>query len=152
MERLSAEELGRLFEGHTRFVSRLAQHAEPLVIARQLLRQLPEEEILEALNAHPRIGERTGSTMSAGEQGTEEDSSVFRELAALNRRYEEKFGFRFVVFVNRRPRLEILKVLRAHLSRTRDEELSTAIDDLVSIAEDRYRRGWPAVDSQGKTS
>ena len=102
---------------------------------------MAEDEIREALNAHPRIGERTGSIRSAVEQGTEDDPEVLRELARLNRLYEEKFGFRFIVFVNRRPRWEILNVLRQRLNRSRDEELATAIDELVSTAEDRCRRG-----------
>lgn len=152
MKRLSADELARLFEGPTRFIRRLAQHTDPLAVARQILQRLPEEEIVEALNAHPRIGEPAGSPQSAREQGIGEDPEVLRELVQLNRRYEEKFGFRFVVFVNRRSRAEILKVLKQRLERTREEELETAIDDLVSIAEDRYHRGWSAVDSQGKTS
>jgi len=78
---------------------------------------------------------------SADEQGAEEDLAVLSELVRLNQAYEERFGFRFVVFVNRRPRSEILKVLQQRLNRTRDQELSTAINDLVGIAEDRYRRG-----------
>lgn len=78
---------------------------------------------------------------AADEQGTEEDLAVLSELVRLNQAYEERFGFRFVVFVNRRPRSEILKVLQQRLNRTRDEELSTAINDLVGIAEDRYQHG-----------
>lgn len=78
---------------------------------------------------------------SADEQGADEDPAVLSELVRLNQAYEERFGFRFVVFVNRRPRSEILKVLQQRLNRTRDEELSTAINDLVGIAEDRYRHG-----------
>ncbi|MBI2201016.1 MAG: LLM class flavin-dependent oxidoreductase [Armatimonadetes bacterium] len=99
------------------------------------------DEMLEAINVHPRVGEGTGSSQSKREQGSEKDPEVLEELDRLNRLYEEQFGFRFVVFVNRRPRSEILKVLRQRLQRTREEELATAIDDLVSIAEDRYRRG-----------
>lgn len=139
--KLTVEELAGLFEGKTRFVVRLAQSERPLTVAREVLRGLPEDELFEALNAHPRIGERTGSVLSASEQGTEADHVVLDELARLNRAYEEKFGFRFVVFVNRRSRSAILEVLRERLHRTRDEEIQTAIDELVSIAEDRYRHG-----------
>jgi 2-oxo-4-hydroxy-4-carboxy--5-ureidoimidazoline (OHCU) decarboxylase len=138
---LTANELGVLFEGQTRFVVRLARHENPLVAAREVLREISEEELVEALNAHPRIGERSASARSAREQGAEEDPLVLRELARLNRAYEEKFGFRFIVFVNRRSRSEILKVLQQRLSRTRQEELDAAIADLVRIAEDRYRNG-----------
>ena len=52
----------------------------------------------------------------------------------------ERFGFRFVVFVNRRPKSEIVPILRERLERTRDEELDTAVQELVAIAEDRWRR------------
>lgn len=105
------------------------------------MREIPEDELVEALNAHSRIGGRLASMRSADEQGAEEDPAVLSELVRLNQVYEERFGFRFVVFVNRRPRSEILKVLQQRLNRTRDQELSTAINDLVGIAEDRYRRG-----------
>jgi 2-oxo-4-hydroxy-4-carboxy-5-ureidoimidazoline decarboxylase len=66
---------------------------------------------------------------------------VLAKLAELNRAYEEKFGFRFVVFVNRRPRSAIIPILRERLERSREEELETALDELVAIAEDRWRRG-----------
>ena len=62
------------------------------------------------------------------------------ELDELNRDYEERFGFRFVVFVNGRPKRELVPVLRARMARTREEELATAIDELCAIAEDRWRR------------
>ena len=66
---------------------------------------------------------------------------MLAELAELNRRYEERFGFRFVVFVDRRPKAEIVPILRERLERTRDEELDTALSELVAIARDRWRRG-----------
>jgi len=65
---------------------------------------------------------------------------VLAELAYLNQVYEEKFGFRFVVFVNRRSRAELLPVLQERLARTREEELETGLEELVRIAEDRWRR------------
>ena len=63
------------------------------------------------------------------------------DLVYLNQVYEEKFGFRFVVFVDRRPKAEILEVLRRRLERTREEELETALTELVAIARDRWSRG-----------
>ena len=38
------------------------------------------------------------------------------------------------------PKEEILDVLRERLERTREEELDTALTELVAIAEDRWRR------------
>jgi 2-oxo-4-hydroxy-4-carboxy--5-ureidoimidazoline (OHCU) decarboxylase len=130
---LTVEELAELFSGRTRFVERLAREEDPLGRARAVARALSEEEKAEALAAHPRIGET-----SPEQHG--DDPAVLAELAELNRAYEEQFGFRFVVFVNRRSRAEILPVLRDRLACTREQELETGLDQLVAIAEDRWRR------------
>ena len=140
MARLTVDELATLFEGRTRFVTRLADYDDPMPHARAVLRSLSDAEVVEALNAHPRIGSHGLSATSAAEQGGEDDPAVFEQLAHLNRAYEEKFGFRFVVFVNRRPRSQILSVLRERYARTREQELATAVEELVAIAEDRYRK------------
>jgi len=138
---LTADELAELFEGCTRFVDRLAAEQNPLVRARTLVRELPAGEKREILDAHPAIGQRTGlSKRSATEQGTDADPAVLAELERLNAEYEARHGFRFVVFVNRRPKAEILEVLRARIDRSTGAELETALDELVSIAEDRWRR------------
>jgi 2-oxo-4-hydroxy-4-carboxy--5-ureidoimidazoline (OHCU) decarboxylase len=136
---LSEAELAELFEGRTRLVEELAKRDDPLGEARAVVAQLSEADKLEALNAHPAIGAKKLSARSAAEQGDDADPVVLTELAYLNQVYEEKFGFRFVVFVNRRPKAEILDVLRSRLERTREEELDTAVEELVAIAEDRWR-------------
>ena len=138
---LTREELSELFEGDTALVRRLAETEYPLANAQYVIAGLTEAEKLEALNAHPAIGQRKGlSARSAAEQGADADPAVLQELGRLNAEYEAKFGFRFVVFVNRRPKAEILEVLRNRINRTRDEELDTAVGELVGIAEDRWRR------------
>lgn len=134
--KLSAEQLALLFEGRTRFVERLAELDDPLAQARLVARSLTLAEQKELLDAHPAIGAKTLSARSAAEQGEDE----VPELDELNRRYEERFGFRFVVFVNGRPKRELVPVLRRRLERSPAEELATALDELVAIAEDRWRR------------
>jgi 2-oxo-4-hydroxy-4-carboxy--5-ureidoimidazoline (OHCU) decarboxylase len=136
---LTADELAELFEGRTRFVERLAELDDPLGRAREVAAGLPDEEKREILDAHPAIGARPASERSRREQGTDDDPAVLAELARLNAEYEQRFGFRFVVFVNRRPRREIVPILRERMQRTREEELATAVDELVSIAIDRWR-------------
>jgi 2-oxo-4-hydroxy-4-carboxy--5-ureidoimidazoline (OHCU) decarboxylase len=137
---LNVEQLAELFEGHTRFVELLAKREHPLDAAPEVVAELDEAEQLEALNAHPAIGAGGLSARSAAEQGAGVEPAVATELAYLNQVYEEKFGFRFVVFVNRRPKAEILWVLRARLERSREEELETALSELVAIARDRWER------------
>jgi 2-oxo-4-hydroxy-4-carboxy--5-ureidoimidazoline (OHCU) decarboxylase len=138
---LTEDELAELFEGDTALVRKLAALDDPLGSAREVIATLSEGEKLEALNAHPAIGARAGlSARSAAEQGADADPGTLAELARLNTEYEQRFGFRFVVFVNRRPKAEILEVLRGRIDRSRDEELDTAVEELVAIAEDRWRR------------
>jgi len=141
---LTVAELEELFEGRTVLVERLAGLEDPLERANEVLAELSEEEKIEALNAHPAIGARTGlSERSAAEQGNDAEAAVLTELAYQNQVYEEKFGFRFVVFVDRRPKVEILDVLRDRLARSREEELDTAGRELVAIARARWeQQGW----------
>jgi 2-oxo-4-hydroxy-4-carboxy--5-ureidoimidazoline (OHCU) decarboxylase len=138
---LTADELAALFEGRSPLVDLLAAREDPLGVAREVARTLGEAEQREVLAAHPPIGASRLSARSAAEQGAEDDPAVLAELARLNRDYEQRFGFRFVVFVNRRPRSAIVPVLRERLGRSRDEELETALDELVAIAIDRWQRG-----------
>jgi len=138
---LSENELAELFEGHTRVVAQLAELEDPLGQARKVLADAPEDEQIEALGTHPRIGQRVNiSEQAALEQGSDEDPVLLAALVKLNKSYEQKYGFRFVVFVDGRPRAEILSVLRQRLQNSRDEELAAGLDDLVAIALDRWRK------------
>jgi len=115
-------------------------YASPAALAAALREAVPtltDEEKIATLNAHPRIGEdaRRLSARSLKEQGAE----VIPELARLNNEYERRFGFRFVIFVNRRPKSEIVEVLRQRLTRSRDEEMRAGLQAIIDIAEDRLR-------------
>jgi 2-oxo-4-hydroxy-4-carboxy--5-ureidoimidazoline (OHCU) decarboxylase len=137
---LTIEQLAELFEGNTPLAERLAALDDPLGQAREVARSLSADEQKAVLDAHPAIGARAGlSARSRAEQGTDDDPEALGELAELNGLYEARFGFRFVVFVNGRPRHEIVPILRARLERTRGEELETGVDELVQIAIDRWR-------------
>ena len=137
---LTADQLAELFEGRTRLVEKLAEHNDPLASAHEVIAELSQDEKLEALNAHPAIGAKKLSARSAAEQGEDDDPETLAELGRLNAEYEERFGFRFVVFVNHRPKSEIVPILRERLERSREQELDTAVQELVAIAEDRWRR------------
>lgn len=62
------------------------------------------------------------------------------ELAMLNELYQQRFGFRYVVFVAGRPRDEIVPLLEHALVSDREVELRRAVDDAIFIAGDRLRR------------
>ena len=105
---------------------------------RAVLPELTEAERVATLNAHPRIGEDKSrlSSRSLEEQGGDQ----LPELARLNAEYERRFGFRFVVFVNKRPKAAIVEVLRTRLRRSRDDEMDEGLQAIVDIAADRLSR------------
>ena len=143
--------LGRLFERAGPLLDRLRRegtladgHAI-LARASQVLGTLTEAEQIAVINAHPRIGERPDkvSAESFREQGYDRDTTppeVLLRLATLNEEYEQKFGFRFVVFVNHRSKEAIVPLLESRLRGTRDEERHTALREILAIAEDRLKR------------
>jgi 2-oxo-4-hydroxy-4-carboxy--5-ureidoimidazoline (OHCU) decarboxylase len=116
--------------------------AQLIAQMRDALPTLTDEEKVATLNAHPRIGEDPErlSTRSLKEQGADRlPADQIPELGRLNAEYERRFGFRFVVFVNRRSKADVVKVLQARLRRTREEELQEGLRAIVAIAEDRLR-------------
>jgi hypothetical protein len=129
---LSAAELEELFSGPSMLVQVLAETEDPLSRAEEIALGLDEADKVEALAGHARIGEPSPEQHGG-------DPAVLTELAYLNQVYEEKFGFRFVIFVAGRSRHEVLDVLRDRIGNTREEELETGMRDLVAIAQDRWR-------------
>ena len=130
-----------LFEGWTPLARRLLAEgpyvSDATMIARayQLLGELSEGEKVATVDAHPRIGEDPArlSRLSLAEQGADR----LPELDRLNAEYESRFGFRFVVFVNGRPKSEIVEVLKERLGNDRNQELETGLRAVVDIAASR---------------
>jgi OHCU decarboxylase len=153
-----ADALRPLFEAAGPLASALhaerpfASYAALIERAESVAGRLTTAEQVEVVSAHPRIGEPADavsaqSALSYREQGyaneavlpPDEVQRVYAALADLNRAYEQRFGFRFVVFVNGRPKAEIVKVLEERLPNPPDVELQTALQAMFSIARDRYR-------------
>lgn len=149
----AAHLLGPLFEDAPRFLARLVagrpfgDDAGMITAARDLARTIPEDEQIELLDAHPRIGADPASVsaMSHAEQGYDVDAPrrepwIAEELEALNDAYERIFGFRFVIFVAGRPRSAIVPLLETALREEREAELRRGLDDVVYIAADRLAK------------
>jgi 2-oxo-4-hydroxy-4-carboxy--5-ureidoimidazoline (OHCU) decarboxylase len=137
------------FEGAPRFLARLADarpfrnEATMFERADAIALTMPEAEQLELIDAHPRLGAPPPSVSehSFREQGYDrETTAAVAELERLNQEYEARFGFRFCVFVNGRPRPALVPVLRSALAAERDAEIRRALHDVVAIARDRFRR------------
>ena len=156
-----AAELGPLFEGAPRFLSRLCAErpfgdAQALfATARAIARAMPEPDQLELIDAHPPLGAAPSavSAMSFVEQGYDRETAdgaaadaetdrqrVADALARLNAAYEARFGFRYCVFVEGRSRAALLPGLEAALTDDRASEIERALDAVVAIAEDRWAK------------
>jgi len=137
------------FEGAPRFLRRLAR-ARPFgdestlfARARDIAATMGVDEQIELIDAHPRLGALPATVSSASfrEQGYDRDTAdAIVELDRLNRAYEERFGFRFCVFVNGRTRRQLVPVLEAALRANREAEIRRAVADVIAIAHDRYRK------------
>jgi 2-oxo-4-hydroxy-4-carboxy--5-ureidoimidazoline (OHCU) decarboxylase len=151
-----AAALAPLFEGAPRFVARLVA-ARPFgssdglfARAREIAHWMPEDEQIELVDAHPRLGAPPGSVsaFSYREQGfdveaadvaaEDERRQIGSELTRLNVVYEQRFGFRFCIFVAGRSRAQLLPVLREALKAERGSELVRAVAAAIDIAQDRY--------------
>jgi len=99
---------------------------------------LTDEEWLEAMKAHPRIGERGGDAPASSEREQEvamrASDETLDALAADNRRYEEKFGHVFLIFASGRSGEEILGELRRRMNNDPKAELEEAKRELRKIA------------------
>lgn len=139
-----------LFEGAPRFLRRLAA-ARPFGSvdalferARDIATAMPEEEQIELVDAHPRLGAAPGSVSALSyveqgyDRGPEAPSPLAAELARLNDVYEGRFGFRYCVCVAGRSREELLPDMGAALDADRAAELRRALRAVVDIARDRY--------------
>lgn len=144
-----AAALGVLFEGAPRFVARLAaagpyaDGAALIAAARAIAHAMPEDEQVELIDSHPRLGAPPGtmSALSFVEQGYDRDTGtpvdVAAELVRLNDAYEARFGFRYCVFVAGRPRDALLPGMAEALRAERTAELHRALDAVIDIAADR---------------
>ena len=149
-----ATALAPLFEGAPRFLARLAG-ARPFGSidalferARSIAHGMPEADQVELIDAHPRLGAEPGtvSALSYAEQGYDRDPSpeetvdLAAELERINDAYEQRFGFRYCVFVAGRPRGALLPGMAAALDEDRETELHRALDAVVDIAMDRHAK------------
>ena len=110
--------------------------------AEALALEMPEDEQIELIDAHPRLGSPPASVsaLSFTEQGYDrETTEAIEELGLLNDAYEARFGFRYCVFVAGRSRVALVPEMRDRLSADRASVNRRALQDVIAIARDRQR-------------
>lgn len=105
-------------------------------------RSLDEHDWLEAFRAHPKIGERSASAWSQQEQsGTASSSSgQLAELDRLNREYENRFGYIFIIRATGRTTEQMLAALNERLNNSPNVEIHIAAEEQRQITRLRLLR------------
>jgi OHCU decarboxylase len=102
-------------------------------------RRALEADWLEAFAAHPRIGENRNDARgwSRHEQSRVADASreTLDALAAVNRSYEDKFGFVYIVCATGKSADEMVSLARERLGGDRARELARAADEQRKITD-----------------
>ena len=111
---------------------------------------LTPDDWLEAFRSHPKIGEKKAShTVSAQSQqwsGQEQagvssaPQTTVDSLAELNRAYDQKFGFIFIICATGKTSEEMLAALRERLQHDSDTELRLAAAEQAKITELRLKK------------
>ena len=107
------------------------------------LKEVSEIELDESVINHPRIGAKNAGPRSAREQSRFADTigeSTFAEFAELNQKYEDKFGYLFLVAAEGRSAEELLSVLKERLTHEPEAERRVMVDALAKINRLRLTR------------
>jgi 2-oxo-4-hydroxy-4-carboxy-5-ureidoimidazoline decarboxylase len=117
-----------------------------LARAEEVARALPWTEVVAALAAHPRIGDRVeGSSPEAEssrrEQGSMRDADAHTRAALLdgNRAYEQRFDRVFLIRAAGRTPEEMLAELRRRLANDEETERAEVTEQLAQITALRVR-------------
>jgi 2-oxo-4-hydroxy-4-carboxy-5-ureidoimidazoline decarboxylase len=104
---------------------------------------LTPEDLREALDGHPRIGDKRETTGWSGQEQagvSEADAVLMRGLAEGNAAYEEKFGHIYLVCATGRSGTELLELLRGRLGNDPDAEWEVVAGELAKINRIRLRK------------
>ena len=95
---------------------------------------LDPQDWREAFAAHPRIGAgRAGMSAWSREEQSGVNDAMRDRLAALNRAYEERFGYMFIVCAAGRTGHDILRTLERRMQNEPGEELREAAEEQRKI-------------------
>lgn len=146
--------------GSSRWVTRMVERRPfdsreaALAAADEIWRSLTPADFLEAFAHHPRIGEqsaaipqgRQGGEWSASEQSAldAEDlqlrEELREELRGINREYERRFGYIYIVCATGKTGAELLELARNRLKNDAEAELPIAAEEQRQIMQLRLEK------------
>ena len=111
---------------------------------------LDEKDWLEAFTHHPKIGDlaslekKFGSTkdFTTNEQSSVNQASMktLKELAEYNKKYEDKFGFIFIVCATGKSADEMLALVKERINNNYTEEIRIAMGEQNKITKLRLEK------------
>ncbi|MEX1037489.1 MAG: allantoicase [Acidimicrobiia bacterium] len=103
--------------------------------------ELEESDWLEAFAGHPRIGEKGDAVANREQAGSANaDQAVLAAIGEVNRRYEEKFGFTYIVYATGKSAREMLAIAEKRIENSRETEIKIASREQQKITATRLRR------------
>jgi 2-oxo-4-hydroxy-4-carboxy-5-ureidoimidazoline decarboxylase len=115
-----------------------ASQAAALAAAEAVFESLTWPDVLEAMNAHPRIGARVSGQSAAEQSGVADDSRA--ALTAGNAAYEERFGHVFLICATGLSGDQMLTALEQRLENDETSERLAATIELRKITVLRVRK------------
>jgi len=96
------------------------------------------DDVLEAMEEHPRIGARADGQSAMEQSGVTDASRA--ALVAGNREYEDRFGHVFLICATGLSGDQMLAALRERLKNNEDRERAVAASELRAITSLRVRK------------
>ncbi|MEZ5935623.1 MAG: 2-oxo-4-hydroxy-4-carboxy-5-ureidoimidazoline decarboxylase [Alphaproteobacteria bacterium] len=118
---------------------------------------LEEQELMAFLRNHPELAPPRPEDMtseSQKEQGrlalTAPSAGIAARLAELNRRYAQKFDFPFIIALHRHADIgSVLSDFERRLAASREVEIATARDEIISVAGARIESAFGLTEGSG---
>ena len=115
-----------------------ASQAAAVAAVEAVFESLTWPDMLEAMDAHPRIGARVSGQSAAEQSGVADDSRA--ALAAGNAAYEERFGHVFLICATGLSGVQSLGALEQRLKNDEISERGVAATELRKITVLRVRK------------
>lgn len=152
LDEMTADEAGALLKeccGSSRWVAMMLarrpfRFRDSVFFAADMFwKSLTMRDRMEAFAHHPRIGEKSGAKLQ-GEQGARwsameqsgmdvVEAELRKEIAEINREYEDRFGYIYIVSAQGKTAAELLTIAKDRLRNSPEREIRVACEEQKKI-------------------